>query len=124
MKLKNQIFINEKFVETLTKIRENKKLQAKESYQMMRIVKQLSVLNSDFDVIRREILEKLGTKEANKDSYHVAPEKIEEFQSELYGLLETEIEIDYKPIRYPEVLALSPDEMMLMEDFFLWNHLE
>ena len=68
MKYSNQILINPKFMETLTKCNEFEDWPPKDAYWFNRFVKKMNSANEDFNDVRNKLIKKYGEedKEGNK----------------------------------------------------------
>ena len=118
MKYSNQILINPKFMETLTKCNEFEDWPPKDAYWFNRFVKKMNSANEDFNDVRNKLIKKYG--EEDKDgNTKVAEVHVQAFSTALGELMEEEFEIEgINKIKFPADLKLSPVEIGLVEEVF------
>ena len=118
MKYRNEILINPKFMETLTKCNEFEDFPPKDAYWFNRFVKKMNSANEDFQDVRNKLIKKYG--EEDKDGgMKVAEVHIPAFSTAIGELMEEEFEIEgIKKIKFPFDMKLSPIEIGLVEEIF------
>ena len=116
MKFKNGIFMNDKFMETLTKCNTFEDWPPKDAYWFNRFVKKMGSAQEDYNDVRVKLIKKYG--EEDKDgNTKVAEVHVQAFSTAIGELMEEEFEIEgIKPIKFPAGLKLSPVEMGHMEE--------
>ena len=118
MKYSNQILINPKFMETLTKCNEFEDWPPKDAYWFNRFVKKMNSANEDFNDVRNKLVKKYG-EEDKEGNTKVAEVHIPAFSTAIGELMEEEFEIEgIKKIKFPIDLKLSPIEIGLVEEIF------
>ena len=103
-----------------------KKLKARTAYAVGKILKAADAEMTSFNETRMELIKKYGEKDENgelvqddKGNVRVSQESIEDFSSELKGLLDTEIEIAGNKIKMDDLgdVEFTPQEMAQLEEF-------
>ena len=118
MKYSNQILINPKFMETITKCNEFEYWPPKDAYWFNRFVKKMNSANEDFNDVRNKLIKKYG-EEDKEGNTKVAEVHIPAFSTAMGELMEEEFEIEgIKKIKFPVDLKLSPIEIGLVEEIF------
>ena len=118
MKYSNQILINPKFMETLTKCNEFEDWPPKDAYWFNRFVKKMNSANEDFNDVRNKLIKKYG-EEDKEGNTKVAEVHIPAFSTAIGELMEEEFEIEgIRKIKFPVDLKLSPIEIGLVEEIF------
>ena len=118
MKFKNAVFLNEKFMETLTKCNTFEDWPPKDAYWFNRFVKKMGSAQEDWNDVRVKLIKKYG--EDDKDgNTKVAEVHVQAFSTALGELMEEEFEIEgINKIKFPADLKLSPIEIGLVEEVF------
>ena len=118
MKFKNAVFLNEKFMETLTKCNTFEDWPPKDAYWFNRFVKKMGSAQEDWNDVRVKLIKKYG--EDDKDgNTKVAEVHVQAFSTALGELMEEEFEIEgIDKIKFPSELKLSPIEIGLVEEVF------
>ena len=118
MKFKNAVFLNEKFMETLTKCNTFEDWPPKDAYWFNRFVKKMGSAQEDWNDVRIKLIKKYG--EEDKDgNTKVAEVHVQAFSTALGELMEEEFEIEgINKIKFPADLKLSPVEIGLVEEVF------
>ena len=118
MKFKNAVFMNEKFMETLTKCNTFEDWPPKDAYWFNRFVKKMGSAQEDWNDVRDKLIKKFGD-EDDEGNTKVAEVHIQAFSTALGEIMEEEFEIEgVKPIKFPADLKLSPIEIGLVEEIF------
>ena len=118
MKFKNAVFMNEKFMETLTKCNTFEDWPPKDAYWFNRFVKKMGSAQEDWNDIRVKLNKKFGD-EDDEGNTKVAEVHIQAFSTALGEIMEEEFEIEgIDKIKFPSELKLSPIEIGLVEEVF------
>ncbi len=118
MKFKNAVFVNEKFMETLTKCNTFEDWAPKDAYWFNRFVKKMGSAQQDWEDVRVKLIKKYG-EEDEEGKTIVAKEHVSEFTTALNEVMSEEFEIEgIKEIKFPMELKLSPAEIGLIEEVF------
>lgn len=117
LELKNRVFVNPNFTSTLQEINKTK-LPVRSAYQMAKLLKEIDLKGQLFSEVQQKLIEEYGTKTESGDEYSFEQENLEKFQSEIEELLNTDFEIDYKPIMLPEHLEVTPSQLQAIQDVF------
>ena len=116
MKFKNEIFLNQNFMETIAKCNSHQGWEPKEAYWFNRLVKKLRLAQDDFNDIKDKLIEKYGDEPEEDGSIKVAEVHFPSFKAEIEEVMEEEFEITgINPIKYPKSLKLSPEEMGMID---------
>jgi len=116
MKFKNEIFLNQNFMETIAKCNSHQGWEPKEAYWFNRLVKKLRLAQDDFNDIKDKLIEKYGDEPEEDGSTKVAEVHFPSFKAEIEEVMEEEFEITgIKPIKFPKSLKLSPEEMGMID---------
>ena len=118
MKFKNAVFMNEKFMETLTKCNTFEDWPPKDAYWFNRFVKKMGSAQEDWNDVRVKLIKKFGD-EDDEGNTKVAEVHIQAFSTALGEIMEEEFEIEgIDKIKFPSDLKLSPIEIGLIEEVF------
>ena len=118
MKFKNAVFMNEKFMETLTKCNTFEDWPPKDAYWFNRFVKKMGSAQEDWNDVRVKLIKKFGD-EDDEGNTKVAEVHIQAFSTALGEIMEEEFEIEgIDKIKFPADLKLSPIEIGLVEEVF------
>ena len=93
MKYRNEILLNPKFMETLTKCNEFEDWPPKDAYWFNRFVKKMNSANEDFNDVRNKLIKKYG-EEDKEGNTKVAEVHIPAFSTAIGELMEEEFEIE------------------------------
>ena len=118
MKFKNAVFMNEKFMETLTKCNTFEDWPPKDAYWFNRFVKKMGSAQEDWNDVRIKLIKKFGD-EDDEGNTKVAEVHVQAFSTALGEIMEEEFEIEgINKIKFPADLKLSPVEIGLVEEVF------
>ena len=118
MKFKNAVFMNEKFMETLTKCNTFEDWPPKDAYWFNRFVKKMGSAQEDWNDVRVKLIKKFGD-EDDEGNTKVAEVHVQAFSTALGEIMEEEFEIEgIDKIKFPSELKLSPIEIGLIEEVF------
>lgn len=125
IKIKNEIFENRIFIDTVRKINDSEDLTAKDSYWFNRFSKELSQRMADYEDIRNKLLRKYGHESLEAPgSFTIEKENTVDFLKESGELGSEIITIELERIVYPENLNLTPNQIGVMENIFDFSNLE
>ena len=118
MKFKNAVFVNEKFMEILSRCNTFEDWAPKDAYWFNRFVKKIRSAQEDYEDVRIKLIKKYG-KEDDEGNTKVDKEHVSEFSTDLGELMDEEFEIEgIKKIKFPDGIKLSPIEIGLVEEVF------
>ena len=118
MKFKNAVFVNEKFMEILSRCNTFEDWAPKDAYWFNRFVKKIRSAQEDYEDVRIKLIKKYG-KEDDEGNTKVDKEHVSEFSTDLGELMGEEFEIEgIKKIKFPDGIKLSPIEIGLVEEVF------
>jgi hypothetical protein len=118
MKFKNAVFLNERFMQTITKCNEFTGWDPKPAYWFNRFVKKMGSSQEDYNDIRVKLIKKFA-EDPEAEEVKVGQVHVQAFTTELGELLDEEFEIEgINKIKFPEGLQLSPQEMGLVDEIF------
>ena len=118
MKFKNAVFMNEKFMETLTKCNTFEDWPPKDAYWFNRFVKKMGSAQEDWNDVRIKLIKKFGD-EDDEGNTKVAEVHVQAFSTALGEIMDEEFEIEgINKIKFPADLKLSPIEIGLVEEVF------
>lgn len=123
IKLKNEIFENEFFVEGIRKIYTNDQLSIGITYKFLKIYKILEEQNIFYYEVKDKIAKKYG--DNREDNKFVIPrENVESYTNELQELLRMEFELDADKIMYDENMKLSAADISALSVLIDFSKLE
>ena len=61
MKIRNSLFENNQYFETISKIHSSDQLSVMDAYRVNRLVKKLNELNTEYTELKKGLLDKFGT---------------------------------------------------------------
>lgn len=124
IKLKNEVFENQVFFETVRKINDSEEMTAKDAYWFNRFTKELQPLLASYEEVRAKLLKKFGKENPEQPgNVIIEKENIEPFQKEINSLNNQIATLTIAKISYPENLKLSPKQMSIMENIFSFENL-
>ena len=126
MKIKNVIFENKQYFETIGKIHESDKLSVIDAYRINRLVKKLNELNTEYDELKNKIFTQYGTPGEKEGIVEIGSEKREAFATEYNDLLGIEHDLETEMLAFPSKLedGFSASDLNIMEMFFDLSGLE
>ena len=126
MKIKNGIFENKQYFETITKIHKSDELSVMDAYRINRLVKKLNELNTEYDELKKKIFTQYGTPGEEEGSFLVEKENREAFAGEYSDLLDIEHDLETEMLTFPSKLedGFSAADLSIMEMFFDLSGLE
>ena len=126
MKIKNAIFENKQYFETIGKIHKSDQLSVMDAYRINRLVKKLNELNIEYDELKKKIFTQYGTPTEKEGEYTVEKENREAFAGEYNDLVSIEHDLETEMLAFPSKLedGISAADLNIMEMFFDLSGLE
>ena len=126
MKIKNVIFENKQYFETIGKIHKSDQLSVMDAYRINRLVKKLNELNVEYDELKNKIFSQYGTPGEKEGSYEIGQENREAFAGEYNDLISIEHDLETEMLVFPSKLedGFSAADLNIMEMFFDLSGLE
>ena len=126
MKIKNVIFENKQYFETIGKIHKSDQLSVMDAYRINRLVKKLNELNTEYDELKKKIFTQYGTPGEKEGIVEIGPENREAFAGEYNDLLGIEHDLETEMLTFPSKLedGFSGADLNIMELFFDLSGLE
>ena len=126
MKIKNVIFENKQYFETIGKIHKSDQLSVMDAYRINRLVKKLNELNTEYDELKQKIFTQYGTPGEKEGTYEVGSENREAFAGEYNDLISIEHDLETEMLTFPSKLedGFSASDLNIMEMFFDLSGLE
>ena len=120
MKIKNAIFENKQYFETIGKIHESDKLSVMDAYRINRLVKKLNELNEEYNELKMKILTQYGTPGKEEGQFLIEKEKREAFAGEYRDLIDIEHDLETEMLTFPSKLedGFSGADLGILELFF------
>ena len=126
MKIKNVIFENKQYFETIGKIHESDQLSVMDAYRINRLVKKLNELNEEYDELKKKIFTQYGTPGEEEGTTEIGLENREAFAGEYNDLIGIEHDLETEMLAFPSKLedGFSASDLNIMEMFFDLSGLE
>ena len=126
MKIKNEIFENEQYFDTINKIHSSDQLSVMDAYRINRLVKKLNELNEEYNELKKKIFTQYGTPGEKEGTTVVELENREAFAGEYTDLIDTEHDLETEMLAFPSKLkdGISSADLNIMEMFFDLSGLE
>ena len=126
MKIKNVIFENKQYFETIGKIHKSDQLSVMDAYRINRLVKKLNELNEEYDELKKKIFTQYGTPGKEEGTTEIGSENREVFAAEYNDLLDIEHDLETEMIAFPSKIedGFSAADLNIMEMFFDLSGLE
>ena len=126
MKIKNVIFENKQYFETIGKIHKSDQLSVMDAYRINRLVKKLNELNTEYDELKNKIFTQYGTPGKEEGTIEVGSENREAFAGEYNDLISIEHDLETEMLVFPSKLedGFSAADLNIMEMFFDLSGLE
>ena len=120
MKIKNEIFENKQYFDTINKIHSSDQLSVMDAYRINRLVKKLNELNLEYDEIKKKLFTQYGKPGEEEGTYIVESENREAFAGEYKNLLEIEHDLETEILPFPSKTkdGISAQDFNIMEMFF------
>ena len=88
MKIRNTLFENKQYFETIEKIHSSDQLSVMDAYRINRLVKKLNELNEEYKELKQKLLEQYGSPGETKGTVEIESENREAFIALLHEYLE------------------------------------
>ena len=126
MKIKNVIFENKQYFETIGKIHKSDQLSVMDAYRINRLVKKLNELNTEYDELKNKIFTQYGTPGEKEGTTVIELENREAFVTEFNDLVDIEHDLETEMLTFPSKLedGFSAADLNIMELFFDLSGLE
>jgi hypothetical protein len=120
MKIKNIIFENKQYFETIEKIYTSDKLSVMDAHRTNRLIKKLNELNTKYDELKKKIVIQYGTLEEEEGTYKIGPENSEVFTKEYNDLINIEHDLEMEKLPFPNKIkdGFSASNLNIVEMFF------
>ena len=126
MKIRNILFENKQYFETIGKIHSSDQLSVMDAYRINRLVKKLNELNAEYTELKKKLLEQFGTPGEEEGQFAVEGENKESFMKEFNDLINIEHDLETEILPWPKKLedGFSAANLNVMEMFFNMDELE
>jgi hypothetical protein len=126
MKIRNQIFENKQYFETIGKIHTSDQLSVMDAYRINRLVKKLNELNTEYDELKKKILTQYGTPGEEEGMVVIESENKEAFAGEYNNLIAIEHDLETEKLPFPNKIedGISASDLNILELFFDLSGLE
>ena len=120
MKIRNTLFENQQYFETIGKIHKSDQLSVMDAYRINRLVKKLNDLNTEYSELKKGLLDKFGTPGEEEGQFKVEGDKQEPFMKEMNDLIGIEHDLETETLAFPSKLedGFSAADLGIMELFF------
>ena len=126
MKIRNTLFENKQYFETIGKIHESDKLSVMDAYRINRLVKKLNELNKEYSELKQKLLTQYGTPGEKEGEFAVEGDQREPFMKEMNDLISIEHDLETEILPWPKKLedGFSAADLNIMEIFFNFDEFE
>ena len=126
MKIKNVIFENKQYFETVNKIHKSDELSVMDAYRINRLVKKLNELNEEYMELKKKLLDQFGTPGENEGEFAIEGDQREPFTKEMNDLISIEHDLETEMLAFPSKLenGISAADLNILEMFFDLSGLE
>ena len=120
MKIRNSLFENKQYFETINKIHSSDQLSVMDAYRVNRLVKKLNELNTEYMELKNKILTQHGTPGEEEGQFTVEGNSREEFLKEFNELLGIEHDLETELLSWPNKIedGFSAMDLNILEMFF------
>ena len=120
MKIRNSLFENKQYFETIGKIHSSDKLSVMDAYRINRLVKKLNELNAEYSELKNKLLTQHGTPGEEEGQFTVEGDSKEEFLKEFNELLGIEHDLETETLSWPNKIedGFSAMDLNILEMFF------
>ncbi len=120
MKIRNTLFENTQYFETIGKIHKSDQLSVMDAYRINRLVKKLNDLNTEYSELKKGLLDKFGTPGEEEGQFKVEGDNQEPFMKEMNDLINIEHDLETETLAFPSKLedGFSAADLGIMEMFF------
>ena len=126
MKIRNTLFENKQYFETIGKIHSSDQLSVMDAYRINRLVKKLNELNTEYMELKQKLLTQFGTPGEEEGQFTVGGEQRESFMKEMNDLISIEHDLETEILPWPKKLedGFSAADLNVMELFFNFDEFE
>ena len=126
MKIKNVIFENKQYFETIGKLQSSDQLSVMDAYRINRLVKKLNELNEEYNELKKKIFTQYGTPGEEEGTLEIGQENREVFTAEYNDLIDIEHDLETEMLPFPSKIedGISASDLNIMEMFFDLSGLE
>ena len=126
MKIRNTLFENTQYFETIGKIHKSDQLSVMDAYRINRLVKKLNELNEEYMELKKKLLDQFGTPGEEEGQFRVEGDNQEPFMKEMNDLINIEHDLETETLAFPSKLedGFSAADLNVMEMFFDLSGLE
>ena len=126
MKIRNSLFENKQYFETIGKIHSSDQLSVMDAYRINRLVKKLNELNAEYSELKNKLLTQYGTPGEEEGQFIVEGDSKKEFLKEFNELLGIEHDLETEILPWPKKLedGFSAADLNVMELFFNLDEFE
>ena len=120
MKIRNSLFENKQYIETISKIHSSDQLSVMDAYRINRLVKKLNELNTEYMELKNKLLTQYGTPGEEEGQFTVEGDSREEFLKEFNELLNIEHDLETEMLPWPNKIedGFSATDLNILEMFF------
>ena len=120
MKIRNTLFENTQYFETIGKIHKSDQLSVMDAYRINRLVKKLNELNEEYSELKKKLLDQFGTPGEEEGQFKVEGDNQEPFMKEMNDLINIEHDLETETLAFPSKLedGFSAADLNVMEMFF------
>ena len=120
MKIRNSLFENKQYFETISKIHSSDELSVMDAYRINRLVKKLNELNEEYMELKNKLLTQYGTPGEEEGQFTVESDSREEFLKEFNELLNIEHDLETELLSWPQKIedGFSAADLNILEMFF------
>ena len=120
MKIRNTLFENTQYFETIGKIHSSDQLSVMDAYRINRLVKKLNELNTEYSELKKKLLEQFGTPGGEEGQFVVEGDNQEPFMKEFNDLINIEHDLETEILPWPKKLedGFSAADLNVLEMFF------
>ena len=126
MKIKNGIFENKQYFETIGKIHTSDQLSVMDAYRINRLVRKLNELQEEYSELKKKIFDQHGTPGKEEGTVEISAENREVFASEYNDLISIEHDLETEKLSFPNKIedGFSATDLNVLETFFDLSGLE
>ena len=126
MKIRNSLFENTQYFETIGKIHKSDQLSVMDAYRINRLVKKLNELNEEYSELKKKLLDQFGTPGEEEGQFKIEGDNQEPFMKEMNDLINIEHDLETETLAFPSKLedGFSAADLNIMEMFFDLSGLE
>ena len=126
MKIRNTLFENKQYFETISKIHSSDQLSVMDAYRINRLVKKMNELNEEYMELKNKLLTQFGTPGEEEGQFIVEGENRVSFTKEMNDLLSIEHDLETEVLSWPSKIkdGFSAKDLNILELFFDLSELE